>query len=122
MDLNHPPSSISNFTDRNTKLATCHCTPGRLSPQLLALLFPLPGTPTYSLLILSVNSDITSSDSKSPGSTENLALGALQQQNGASLVVQWLRIRLPMQGTQVPSLVREDPTCRGVTKPVHHNY
>ena len=41
---------------------------------------------------------------------------------GASLVVQWLRIRLPMQGTWVQALVREDLTCRGATKPVHHNY
>ena len=41
---------------------------------------------------------------------------------GASLVVQWLRICLPMQGTQVRSLVWEDPTCRGATKPVRHNY
>ena len=40
----------------------------------------------------------------------------------ASLVVQWLRILLPMQGTQVRALVREDPTCRGATKPVSHNY
>ena len=40
----------------------------------------------------------------------------------ASLVAQWLRIRLPMQGTRVRSVVWEDPTCRGVTKPVHHNY
>ena len=40
----------------------------------------------------------------------------------ASLVVQCLRIHLPMQGTQVRSLVREDPTCHGATKPVHHNY
>ena len=30
----------------------------------------------------------------------------------ASLVVQWLRIRLPMQGTWVQALVQEDPTCR----------
>ena len=37
---------------------------------------------------------------------------------GTSLVVQWLRIRLPMQGTQVQALVREDPTCHGATKPV----
>ena len=29
----------------------------------------------------------------------------------ASLVAQWLRIHLPMQGTRVRSLVREDPTC-----------
>ena len=38
----------------------------------------------------------------------------------ASLVAQWLRIRLPMQGTWV--LVREDPTCCGATKPVRHSY
>ena len=31
-------------------------------------------------------------------------------------MVQWLRIRLPMQGTQVRSLVQEDPTCRGTTE------
>ena len=41
---------------------------------------------------------------------------------GAPLVAQWLRIRLPMQGTRVQALVWEDPTCRGATKPVHHNY
>ena len=41
---------------------------------------------------------------------------------GTSPVVQWLRIRLPTQGTQVRALVREDPTCRGATKPVRHNY
>ena len=40
----------------------------------------------------------------------------------ASLVAQWLGIRLLMQGTWVRALVREDPTCRGATKPVHHNY
>ena len=40
---------------------------------------------------------------------------------GASLVAQWLRIRLPMQGTWVRVLVWEDPTCHGATKPVRHN-
>ena len=39
-----------------------------------------------------------------------------------SLVAQWLRICLPMQGTQVQALAREDPTCRGAMKPVRHNY
>ena len=43
-------------------------------------------------------------------------------ERGASLVAQWIRICLPMQETQVRSLVREDPTCCGATKPVHHNY
>ena len=37
---------------------------------------------------------------------------------GASLVVQWLRIRLPMQGTWVRALVQEDPICCGATKPM----
>ena len=41
---------------------------------------------------------------------------------GTSLVAQWLRIRLTTQGTRVRALVREDPTCRGATKPVSHNY
>ena len=40
----------------------------------------------------------------------------------ASLVAQWLRIHLPMQGTRVRALVQEDPTCCGATKPVSHNY
>ena len=40
----------------------------------------------------------------------------------ASLVVQWLRICLLMQGTRVRALVWEDPTCRGATRPVSHNY
>ena len=41
---------------------------------------------------------------------------------GTSLVAQWLSICLPMQGTQVQALVREDPMCLGATNPVHHNY
>ena len=36
---------------------------------------------------------------------------------GTSLVAQWLRVHLPMQGTRIRALVREDPTCRGATKP-----
>ena len=41
---------------------------------------------------------------------------------GISLIVQWLRICLPMQGTWVRALVWEDPTCRRATKPMGHNY
>ena len=41
---------------------------------------------------------------------------------GTSLVVQWLRIRLPIQGTRVRALVQEDPTCGGATKSVCHSY
>ena len=39
---------------------------------------------------------------------------------GTSLVVQWIRLRLPMQGTQLRSLVQEDPTCHRATKPMNH--
>ena len=46
----------------------------------------------------------------------------LQPRTGASLVAQWLRIRLPMQGTRARALVQEDPTCRGAAKPVRQNY
>ena len=38
------------------------------------------------------------------------------------LVVQWIRIRLPVQGTRVWSLVQEDSPCRGATKPMCHSY
>ena len=41
-------------------------------------------------------------------------------QLGTSLVVQWLRI--PLQGIWVQSLVLEDPTWHGATKPMCHNY
>ena len=38
----------------------------------------------------------------------------------ASLVAQWLRVCLLMQGTRVRALVWEDPTCRGAAGPVSH--
>ena len=41
---------------------------------------------------------------------------------GTSLVVQWLRNHLPMQGTSIQSLVWEDTTCRGATTIVCHDY
>ena len=57
------------------------------------------------------------------GELENLSRMSLRTNNpGTSLVAQWLRIRLPVQGTRVQALVQEDPTCRGATKPVCHNY
>ena len=39
-----------------------------------------------------------------------------------SLVVQRIRIFLPLQGPLVRSLVWENSTCHGVAKPMHHNY
>ena len=57
-------------------------------------------------------------------SEQMYVLGGLNDNlcEGASLVVQWLRICLPMQGTRVRALVWEDPTCHGATGPVSHNY
>ena len=46
----------------------------------------------------------------------------IKKDHRPSLVAQWLRILLPMQGTQVQALVQEDPTCCRATKPVCHNY
>ena len=58
-----------------------------------------------------------------PETSTHCELTILQKNKlGASLVAQWLRICLPMQGTWVRVLVQEDPTCRGPTKPMRHNY
>ena len=67
---------------------------------------------------------------KSPGLSEHGDQTLLTQlpprvkraQHGASLVAQWLSVSLPMQGTRVRALLWEDPTCRGATRPVSHNY
>ena len=49
-------------------------------------------------------------------------LNSLIKRDWASLVAQWLRICLLMQGTRVRALVWEDPTYRRATRPVSHNY
>ena len=48
--------------------------------------------------------------------------GCISLHSRAFLVAQWLRIHVPVQGTRVWALVREDPTCLGATKPVRHSY
>ena len=53
---------------------------------------------------------------------DTFCAGEKQQKSGTSLVAQWLRICLPMQGTWVRALVWEDPTYHEATKPVCHNY
>ena len=50
----------------------------------------------------------------------NTALNLIRKR--ASLVVQWLRVCLPVQGTRVRALVWEDPACRGAAGPVSHSY
>ena len=55
----------------------------------------------------------------SPHTCQNVII---KKNTRASLVAQWLRICLRVQGTWVQALVHEDPTCPGTTKPVSHNY
>ena len=55
------------------------------------------------------------------GPSESAGHG-LKKASRASLVAQWLRICLLMQGTRVRALAWEDPTCRGAAGPVSHNY
>ena len=45
----------------------------------------------------------------------------LKEMERASLVVQWLRICLAMQGTPVQSLLQEDSIRCGAIKPMHHH-
>ena len=49
-------------------------------------------------------------------------LKIFNSEDGISLLVQWIRIHLQMQGTWVLSPVQEDSMCCGGTKPMHHNY
>ena len=48
-------------------------------------------------------------------------VGGLNWRARTSLEAQWLRIHLPMQGTQVWALLWEDPTGCGATKPGCYN-
>ena len=53
----------------------------------------------------------------------NILITQLQKlTTGTSLVVQWLRIHLPIQGTWVQALVWDDPTCCGAVKSLCVNY
>ena len=57
-----------------------------------------------------------------PGTkTQNLKFLVKNTPLRASLVAQWLRICLLMQGTRVRALVWEDPTCHGAAGPVSHS-
>ena len=51
-------------------------------------------------------------------SSKTLGNSPSKKMDRTSLVVQWIRTCLPMQGTQVLSLDQEELTCQGKTKPV----
>ena len=52
------------------------------------------------------------------GYIEVLHLGDSKTHCRVVLVAQWLRVRLPMQGTRVRGPVWEDPTCRRAAGPL----
>ena len=57
----------------------------------------------------------------------NSCTALVEMWNGAAsvrtvLAEQRIRTHLPLQGTRVQSLVREDSTCWGAAKPRHHNH
>ena len=54
-------------------------------------------------------------------STLNAWFVLLNNSSRTSLVSQWWRIRLPMQGTWVQSPVQEDCICQGAPKSMHHS-
>ena len=62
-----------------------------------------------------INSRITEAEERISDLEDKIVEITTAEQNkekrGTSLVAQWLRIRLPMQGTRVRALVWEDHTC-----------
>ena len=60
--------------------------------------------------------------SKPPGKPQNQSTISFKNTARTSLEAQWIRIHLPMQRTRVRSLVQEDSTCCGATRPVCHDY
>ena len=79
--------------------------------------------PTISALSETIKVQEHSIQRNSITTLENILEVSLRSKHTwASLVAQWLRICLLMQGTRVRALVWEDPTCRGAAGPVSHSY
>ena len=82
------------------------------------------------VILISIYSDISTCYStlyltQILGKLVNMSINKVMSRNysiGLPWWLQWLRIRLPMQGTRVQALVREDPTCHRAPKPLCHNY
>ena len=67
--------------------------------------------PKYSLQLTFKRSLFPAICSLLKGINKMMDLTKLKNAMRASLVAQWLRVCLPMQGTRVRALVWEDPTC-----------
>ena len=73
-------------------------------------------------LAFSVPAELEETLGKHIGVDEKLISSQSKKEMRASLVVQWKRILLPVQGTRVQSLLQEDPICGRATNSVHFNY
>ena len=92
---------------------------------MISLIFSLKNKQMYiakQSLTDTENKLVVTSEGREGRTGHNKGMGLRHINYWAFLVAQWLRILLPLQGTWVRSLVRENPTCRGATKPVSHNY
>ena len=70
--------------------------------------------------------DIPGGSTKAPNSIMLSVKGCAEDMTskrlgGGSLVAQWERIYLSVQGTQVRSLIQYDSTCWGAAMPMRHN-
>ena len=104
-------SRIRAWRAPNVKAAVVH---GLRTPEILLFPSRLPPALLAFRFHISAGSYVSSCPSN--------PLRSSKHNSGASLVAQWLEIRLPMQGTRVRALVWEDPTCRGAAGPASHSY
>ena len=119
------PSPGTQEVDNNLLTETSRILPGAVSTQGCVRAYP-SHTNSHSCAegIIWTVPRTAGRETSSMGQEQdaNIQIKFRDSQGRASLVVQWLRIHLPIQRIQVRSLVQEDATCRGATKPVGHSY
>ena len=115
-------ASLSSNAEVLRVLASLLLIPGDLTASL-SFKMPRGGLPWWSWRVrLGLPMQGVWVPSKDPTCLEARKPKYLKKRIRASLVAQRLRIRLPIQETGLLSLIQEDPTCRGATKPMPHNY
>ena len=90
-----------------------------IRPHISSLLHLPPSHPPYPTPLGSHNVFLKWSFKRKTGRNKRTTHKSIKLR--ASLVAQWLRMCLPMQGTRVRAQVWEDPTCRGAAGPMSHN-
>ena len=127
-----PGGQIPRVPDVVLRLRACACLELCLDHAQRASLHPKAhSTPNWIALIIFAQIPLYTNFPATPGSVYHSDPQTMWSQDsftllyiieGTSLVAKWLGIHLPMQGTQLWSLVQEDPMCHRATKSMHHNY